>query len=413
MKNILITSIGFSSVVKGGGGISAYTNDLVNNLASAGYQISVFVIREQLNDNISNIENKNYSLNLFKVPEKKNDEIKLVDNIFNEIIKLNPDIIIDNGTSYLPGLWSNLPEQIVKISIVHAFSPRYVFNNSGIIGKMSTYNHEYVDWFVCQNSRMITDISKRYKIPKSKLIFIPQTANHSLEPFRQNEDKKLKILFGAGNRKNKGSDVMLEICKELKATDWSFEVCWCSNAEDYKTILIEDKRFVFTGHLSREVFMKKLAESDVIIIPTLQDTGPMLLVEAMSLGVVPICNNLAESAIPDIVTHSENGFLVDKNNSLDYKEIIYSLINNKELLKKIANNGYNYFENYLKADKQVEVFKKLFVKNDEVRKNGMSVGKKIAYWHLRNTKNHSKHSLFRLKRKIIEFFELIDVKEIK
>ena len=71
MKNILVTTIGFSSVIEGGGGISSYTQDLVENLISAGYKLTVFVIRENLPINPIKQVNKDYSLRLFRIPEKK------------------------------------------------------------------------------------------------------------------------------------------------------------------------------------------------------------------------------------------------------------------------------------------------------------------------------------------------------
>lgn len=68
--------------------------------------------------------------------------------------------------------------------------------------------------------------------------------------------------------------------------------------------------------------------ADVVVMPSLHGEGlPMVLLEAMSFGVVPITT--ADGSIADVVEHGVNGLIVEKNDWVSLAQAINSAINMK------------------------------------------------------------------------------------
>lgn len=400
-KNILITTAGLSSVGQGGG-ISSYAHDLAENLAATGHFVTVFLIKEGKNNAPENVK---YQYDFFEIGSTLKEEEEAIREIKEKIEQLNPKVLINNDSSYIVGLWPVLPEKMIKISVMHAFSKTCTLSNAGISGKMATVNHQYVDYIVCQNSKMVKDASKKYKIPKEKLVFIPQTADHiNFEDKAVNEI--FTITFAGGENKRKGAKEMFELSKLLKSSTLTFKVNWCLKADRYSSHFINDHRFHFLGNLSREEFISTLTSSDCIIIPTHLDTGPMLLVEAMGQAVIPVCNNLQESAIPDLITNGENGILINNNDlQLFYKEIA-KLITDRKYSEQLKVKAYAYFTENLTKQAQVKRFEELFEnKRASLPKEKFS-NKNIIYYHLKKTSHLPKYSIKRITSKIINALEL-------
>lgn len=399
--NILITTAGLSSVGQGGG-ISSYAHDLAENLADAGYIVTVFLMKEGENKPPKNVK---YHYRFFQVAAALNQEEQTVKQILQDIETLNPEIIINNDTSYIAGLWPVMNQDIIKISVMHHFYKTFTLQNPGIVGKMACLNHEFLDYIVCQNSRMVKDASKKYKIPKEKLVFIPQTADHI--DFEDKADNEIfTITFAGGENKRKGSNEMFELSKLLKNSTLTFKVNWCLNAERYSSHFSNDYRFRFLGNLYREEFITTLKSSDCIIIPTHLDTGPMLLVEAMGQAVIPVCNNLQESAIPDLITNGENGILINNNDSqLFYKEIS-KLIIDRQCSEQLKVKAYEYFINNLTKQAQVKRFEELFENKKSFLPKAKFSNKNIIYYHLKKTSHLPKYSLKRIMSKIINALEI-------
>lgn len=400
-KQILITTGGLSSVGQGGG-ISSYAHDLAESLATAGHSVSVFLIKEGKNNAPKNVK---YHYEFFEICSTLKQEEETVRMIKAKIEKLNPEVLINNDSSYIVGLWPVLQEELIKVSVMHAFSKTFTLTNAGISGKMATVNHQYLDYIICQNSQMVENAAQKYKIPKEKLVFIPQTADHI--DFEDKADNEIfTITFAGGENKRKGAHEMFKLSKLLKDSALTFKVNWCLNAERYSSHFRSDHRFRFLGNLSREQFITTLKSSDCIIIPTHLDTGPMLLVEAMGQAVIPVCNNLQESAIPDIITNGENGFLVDNNKPQLFFASISNLIADQQFSENLKVNAYQYFIKNLTKQSQVKKFEELFGTKKSFLPKEQFSNKNIIYYHLKKTSHLPKYSFKRIMSKIINALEL-------
>lgn len=400
-KNILIATEGLSPL-RHGGGIASYAHDLAENLIDAGHRVTVYLVREVSNGIPQNVK---YDYKFFQVGATLLEEEEQVRNIYKDIELLKPDVIINNDTSYISGLWPVFHEEIIKISVMHAFSKSYTYSVIGIIGKMAVINHEYVDYIICQNSLMVRNVARRYNVPIDKLIFIPQAASHidfALKP----KNDVFTIVYAGGQHPRKGAVEMLKIAKYLQNSSLNFKLKWCLFADKYKENFKNDNRFQFLGNLPRAKFFSLLQSSDCIIIPTHMDTGPMLLSEAMGQGVIPICNNLKESAIPDIIEDGENGILIDGNNPEKYFAALKKLLENLSYQEKLKKNVNDFFIANLTKEQQAKNFEILFRKKNSNKKREFFSDYNIIYDHRKRTSHLPHYSLKKIRFRVTNALEM-------
>lgn len=399
---ILISTTGLSSIGSKGG-ISSYVTTLANNLSRSNHEIFVYVVSQKE----YKVEKKNfpYKVVCWQIPHDRMGEGGFSLSLFRQIEELDPDVIINNDVSYFSGFWPFLKASIIKISIMHAFSKGFSLTNAGIQAKMSIYNEKYIDYIVFQNDQMKIAAAKKYGLDSNKLKTIYQTTDIiecSSQPMGE-----FTIIFAGGQNKMKGSEEMFRIAKCLKQTNWNFKLYWCLNASQYMKFFTDDMRFIFKDKLDNISFKKLLSLSDCIIIPSHLDTGPLLLTEALSVGCIPICNNLRFSAIPDLVVNGFNGFLVENNNVDVFFQTIKFLYLNKDK-ESIKRNCITFFKENLSPSIQISEFEQMFYhKTVDLSPKSKYDVKKVIHFHNWDTSNYPKTSLKRILPKILNSLEIV------
>jgi glycosyltransferase involved in cell wall biosynthesis len=107
---------------------------------------------------------------------------------------------------------------------------------------------------------------------------------------------------------------------------------------------IENSGVLFLGELTTVETLHDLYRSlHIIIICSEYEGFPMVLMESMPFGTVPICTDVG--GISEHITHNQNGKLIpnDTNELLAaFYEAIKSLLEDKKSLKLLSNNASNY-----------------------------------------------------------------------
>lgn len=122
---------------------------------------------------------------------------------------------------------------------------------------------------------------------------------------------------------------------------------------------IADKRIHYHGNKSADEIFKLLRETNFLIVPSLAEGFPTIIVEAMAQSVIPIATNVG--AIAEII-NNENGFLFEPNNatlllqtiekalSLPKQERIFLSKNARETVLK----HYNWDETAVKLAEEIK-----------------------------------------------------------
>ncbi|MCE1166395.1 MAG: glycosyltransferase family 4 protein [Bacteroidetes bacterium] len=155
----------------------------------------------------------------------------------------------------------------------------------------------------------------------------------------------------------KNQILILRALKEIK--EKNFAVPFVTFAGDfntdpaYKKILdryISDydlSGFVaFTGHLDREKYTVQLNQSDVLVVSSVTEGLPLVIIEALATGKAVISTSVG--SIGDIIKDNYNGLLIG-NNEKELAEAILKLAGDAALREKLSSNG---FETYLEYERE-------------------------------------------------------------
>jgi len=130
-----------------------------------------------------------------------------------------------------------------------------------------------------------------------------------------------------------------------------------------KTLKLE-KYVVFRGSVPREQVPKFLQKSTLVVVPSLREGMPFVLLEAMACGKPVVGSNIP--GIKDVITHLKNGLLVPPGDSEALASAIMFLLENEDIRKNLGRNArqlmvekYNW-DKYLK--KLQYIYKEAIIK---------------------------------------------------
>lgn len=128
----------------------------------------------------------------------------------------------------------------------------------------------------------------------------------------------IKITF-VGDFLRKGGTHVVDAFEELQKTFSNLYLNICSGDDfkseniklinKYKKKMSDNKRIRF-AHVPRDILMNKIyPETDIFVCPTYKESYGYAIEEAIAYGIPVISTN--HFAIPEIINHGENGFLID------------------------------------------------------------------------------------------------------
>ncbi len=174
------------------------------------------------------------------------------------------------------------------------------------------------------------------------------------------KESNLKIISVSSIHEGKGIHVLIQAVNELllDGYDVSLNIIGdipSKNEIEYKQILLElskkvdSSKFKFIGWTSNPY--KYIGKSDMLVLPSIKEESfGMVLVEAMSLKKIVMGSNIG--GIPEVIEDNKNGFLFEPDNVKELKKKIEYVINNKEKLKDLIENGYDSAKYKFSTEKQ-------------------------------------------------------------
>lgn len=115
---------------------------------------------------------------------------------------------------------------------------------------------------------------------------------------------------------------------------------------------LPDGRF----HLAGEVgdVMPWLRSYDVLLLPSRLDGRPVVVLEALALGVPVIASRVG--ALPELIEHGKNGFLCDPGDVEDFARHLALLVNDMALLARMKEAARAFAEQHLDARQMLDLY---------------------------------------------------------
>jgi len=279
---------------------------------------------------------------------------------------LNPDIIYAGQLSGI-SIYPMKAIQICNIPIVHHLG-NYFFvelvemcvrgkNPLKIFYRKLIHGFNNIDNFDFKYILVVSEAVKRTYVeagfPADNISIIPPPGIPSKlikKEYNRNikfHGKQIKLLYVGRLSKEKGVDTALMAVEHLTnkfgMRNLTLDIIGEGDKkyEENLHVLSDSlslKDYVnFRGKLSPEGVMKEYNNYDMLLVPSIWDASPIVLIEAMSQGVPIIATKTG--GIPERIEDGKNGLLVPVGDSVRMAEAVKKLVDDPSLYEKISCNG--------------------------------------------------------------------------
>jgi glycosyltransferase involved in cell wall biosynthesis len=187
----------------------------------------------------------------------------------------------------------------------------------------------------------------------------------TFKPLKDKKNRKRKIILClAAVRKNKGSHILIRAMASVKK---KYPSCVCHMVGriteiNYFQDLIDSLDLSDTvylcGRVGREKSLEHFQSADIYCLPSLMDSSPSSLLEAMSCGLPVVSTKVM--GIPEIVTHNENGILVEPNNVKVLAEALLRVLGDSVLRKRFSRNNREKMTNHFDWRNYIEKLEQIY-----------------------------------------------------
>jgi len=210
------------------------------------------------------------------------------------------------------------------------------------------------------------ELYARYKIPTTllnKIIHIPNAITLPAKRFIK-DDKTFTVLYVGRGTEEKRVELVTETAKQLyeKKENVEFEIMGDVSGSMDKSVYPFIK---FYGSINNEDTICNIYSNAHVLILTSSTEGfPMVIMEAMAYGCVILSSAVGD--IPFHIKNNENGFLFSntEDGSIIVKEAVEKIIwlkNNRDELKRLAENNSNYANHNFGIERFNKDYRELFL----------------------------------------------------
>jgi glycosyltransferase involved in cell wall biosynthesis len=257
-----------------------------------------------------------------------------------------PRYLLLAGSSYIYERLRHIKDRLPAIKIVD-----FLFNVTGhtasnlkyktLIDKIACESAIVSNWLVDNNGWRKQDIA----IIKSSVdidTLMPQ--EKSIEFFEKIKVSHEKLIVGFSGRMSheKGPDSVLEIAKHCLSSPKIHFIMTGSGplASKIQHDIIERgiENVTFLGHVSDVATV--MANFDILILPSRIDGRPMVVLEALSMGIPVVASRVG--GLPELVKSEYNGYLCDPGDYLPFAQHLVYLSLNYERLSMLKRNARKF-----------------------------------------------------------------------
>ncbi|MFE0625054.1 glycosyltransferase family 4 protein [Priestia aryabhattai] len=179
---------------------------------------------------------------------------------------------------------------------------------------------------------------------------------------KETSSKKLVITCVARLGPRKGHNHLFEALAHLKKYTANVEVLIVGDGQMRETLEKQKKALglsmvKFLG--SRDDVPVILSKTDIFVLPTINDSLPISIIEAMHSGTAVISTNCG--GIPELIKHNKTGIIVEPGSSEQLAHALKFLIMNQEARHKMSKNAKIHAENHLTIDSMIRKIKNVYI----------------------------------------------------
>ncbi len=258
-------------------------------------------------------------------------EVRLVQT-FAALARFNPTVVLANIGREAYEILRYLPHGVLRVGMVHdrTMQPEQL---------IPAYR-DVLDQVVVVAAHLVGDVCAA--APEVSCAYlahgIPLTTK--VAPREPNLAESLKLIYFGRLTEGKGARLFPAITDALHRRQIPFQWTIHGQGEDEtylrRRLAAETARgeVVFSTPVPRDQLLQLVRRHDIYMLASDVEGGPLTLLEAMALGLVPVCGDIP--CLVQEVIRPENGFRVPRNEPDAFAEAISRLHQNRLLLERLS-----------------------------------------------------------------------------
>jgi glycosyltransferase involved in cell wall biosynthesis len=258
--------------------------------------------------------------------------------LFSQFQNLAPIVVTIHAT--VKGMRTNIADQ----KNLQSETEKYMNLFSRIIEQGEKISFRKSDYFFPVSRFTLEQIKKLYHLDilqKSSIVY-NATDTSLFKPMENDQLHKPVITFIGRFYAVKGFNLFIEALLNLKSQGYDFipYLVGRGHKEEIHALLKKHfKEFIIKDFVPYRQINKIYNQSDIVVVPSLYENFPGVILEAMSSGKIVIASNVG--GIPEIIENEDNGFLFEKNDILDLSNQIKKVLDETVNKKNIQFNARN------------------------------------------------------------------------
>ena len=295
----------------------------------------------------------------------------------SEFFKNDPqDVVITLEDRFIPTL---VQLQLKEVLVAESHFNKFALNelgksvNRGIIQKI-VYNIRsfYVSKIYYKKLDCLVVLTKEdmryYNGMYTNIACIPNSINYDIHKCAPLENK---VIVSVGRLTyQKGYDRLIKAWQIVsqKCPDWKLHIYGDGEDKDMLLNLISSYHLLDSVSIfpPTPLIEEKLLESSAFVLSSRFEGLPMVLLEAMSIG-LPVVSYDCKTGPKDIITDGCNGFLVKEGDIIQLAAKVEELLIDVELrvsMGKHAKEASQYYSHEVIAQKWIDIFSQLMEKHN-------------------------------------------------
>ena len=240
------------------------------------------------------------------------------------------------GLSRKFGFWRQIPFVASQRGDYHArygklrlwLTEKLIYNTANVL----LTNAEPIQRHLCQ----------RY--PKKKIYSIPNLLELPAEVWqqRQRPDTEEKLIVSVGRfAPEKGHRYLITALNLLKHTDFAWRCTFLGEGELAAELRSHAEAYGLSAQVSFPGFCEDvfsvLLTADVFVLPSLHESSPNALIEAMAVGMPCIASDVG--GIVDLIEDEKNGLRVPPKDAEALASALHRLLTNPDLATRLGRNA--------------------------------------------------------------------------
>lgn len=200
------------------------------------------------------------------------------------------------------------------------------------------------DFLLAEESRVFC---KPYEVPDSRSLLGQSYSTKS----EDSQPQKPVFLFVGHLVKRKGVDLLLKSCSLLQKegkSNYTLLIAGDGPQKEELEAFCQENNLTnsvkFLGKLNYEQLGAYFHQADVFVLPTLEDTWGMVVLEAMLFGKPVLCSQWAGSS--EMIVDGKNGYVFDPNEPEKLAERLNWFMNNLNQIHEMGEKSKNIMVQY-------------------------------------------------------------------